>query len=75
MMSEDKKEKAIIAQQLEDLHNIRRLRIGCPVYGSFYGLLKLQTAQLQSEATPKTTVKYSSGYYNAALGGLSPFPN
>ena len=73
-MTEDEKEKAIIAQQLEDLHNIRRLRIGCPVYGSFCGLLKLQTAQLQSEATPQTNVRYTSGYYNQKIGGFSPYP-
>ena len=73
-MSEEEKEKAILAQQLEDLHNFRRLRIDCPVYGSFYGSLKMKTAQLLSEATPKTTVKYTSGYYNAALGGFSPYP-
>ena len=74
MMSEDEKEKAIIAQQLEYLHNYRRLRIGSLIYGAFYGFLKMQTAQLQSEATPRTTVKYTSGYFNAALGGFSPYP-
>lgn len=72
-MTEEEKEKAIIAQHLADLQHYRRLRIGCPVYGSFYGLLKLRTAQHLADAAPRTRYKYNCGYFDPRTGGFSPY--
>ena len=60
--------------ELEDLHAFRRLRIGCPVYGHFYDLLKLQHAA--QAVTPATVaiVPYQGGYYDARTGRYSPIP-
>ena len=62
--------------QLEDFHNARRLVIGCPVYGRFYGPLNaLHVHQILEAAAPAvSTVKYTSGYFDPRTGGFSPYP-
>ena len=58
--------------ELEDLHASRRLRIGCPVYGNAYTLLKLM--HVQQTVAPVTLTPYNGGYYDPRTGRFSPVP-
>jgi hypothetical protein len=54
---------------LEDLHNFRRLRQGCPVYGDF--------SFLQAERPRFALIRGNipnCGYYHPQLGRFMPFP-
>lgn len=58
--------------ELEDLHAYRRLQVGCPVYGDFWGFVKMTQAKASPAAI--TNVPYRSGYYDPRTGQFSPVP-
>ena len=68
-MNEEEKNAAAVA----DLMRYRALRIGCPIYGDFYGLLH----RLQAEKNLAEVVNTSArqcGYYDHKTGRFSLSP-
>lgn len=61
------------AQAAADLMHYRTLRIGCPIYGDFYGLLhKLQAEKVLAEAV--NTPARQCGYFDKKTGVFSVTP-
>ena len=68
-MNEEEKNAAAVA----DLMRYRALRIGCPIYGDFYGLLhRLQAEKVLAEAV--NTPARQCGYFNKKTGTFSVSP-
>ena len=68
-MNEEEKNAASVA----DLMRNRALRIGCPIYGDFYGLLhQLQAEKVLAEAL--NTPARQCGYFNKKTGSFSIAP-
>ena len=68
-MNEEEKNAAAVA----DLMRYRALRIGCPIYGDFYGLLhRLQAEKNLAEVV--NTPARQCGYYDYKTGRFSLSP-
>ncbi len=61
------------ALALEDLHAARRLIVGCPIYGRFYGALHLQAAQNVLAEVCNTPAR-QCGYFDKRTGSFSVSP-
>ena len=69
-MTEEEKKAAFEA----DLMRYRALRIGCPIYGSFYALLhRLQAKKILAEAL-NAPANFQGGYFNKRTGRFSLAP-